>query len=435
MYKYKLFFSRYKLRDYEKELAMKEFDKQFYFIKHKSVFDWGIVLTTDELLDEMQLKKLTFYSEFHVQDKDGESVVIPSNQSIVENYADSEPNFFNEIRPKTTREIRYLTHALHEYKGRFYPQLVKSFFNYASLKKGDTVLDPFCGSGTTLVESILFGINAIGIDINPLAFLLTKAKIKSILLTQKNWAIIKDTFTSLNENLGWEKIRIKDYANIIDTEYLQHWFPENTLKKILLIQKNIYELKDETSQIFSKVILSNLLREFSFQEPTQLRIRRRADIPPENLIETFKKSLLKQIENIEKFQLINHFELGSKVENYLGDVRVLMKDAKLKKNSIDAVITSPPYATALPYVDTDRLSLFAFGYTDKSKFRKLEETLIGNREISKSKREAIDNELERNFETSILPSEIIQLLKVIYILNKNANVGFRRKNTAALLYN
>ena len=61
----------------------------------------------------------------------------------------------------------------------------------------------------------------------------------------------------------------------------------------------IKSLPNETSQLFSKVVLSNLLRDFSFQDPTQLRIRRRADIPPENLIEAFKKNLVGQIENKE----------------------------------------------------------------------------------------------------------------------------------------
>jgi hypothetical protein len=83
-----------------------------------------------------------------------------------------------------------------------------------------------------------------------------------------------------------------------------------------------------------------------------------------------------------------------------------------KKNSVDVVvITSPPYPTALPYVDTDRLSLFAFGYTDKNTFRNLEETLIGNGETTKSKKMILDEELERNFEESVLPKETVSLLK------------------------
>lgn len=434
MYKYQIDFSRYKLRDYEKELAVKEFENQFPTVKNKSVTEKGISFSSSKLLDEPKLKKLTFYSEYHFQNaKSGKSNVL-TDQAVVESYHNFEPNLFDDIKPNKSREIRYLTHSFHEYKGRFYPQLAKAFMNYAGIKKGDTVLDPFCGSGTTLVESFLFGANAVGVDINPIAFLLAKAKVKSILLKQKDFSQIRKAFENLNEDSGWKKIRIEDYKSTLDTQYLQHWFPENNLKKVILIQEIIQTLSNETSQLFSKVVLSNLLRDFSFQDPTQLRIRRRADIPKENLIETFKKTLEEQIKNLERFLLLNRFDLQSNVQNYLGDIRTLMKSANLKKSSVDVVITSPPYATALPYVDTDRLSLFAFGYTDKDSFRKLETTLIGNREITKSKRVILDKELELNFEESVLPKEIVSMLKKIYLLNKSSDVGFRRKNTAALLY-
>lgn len=434
MYKYQIYFSRYKLRDYEKELAVKEFENQFPTVKTKSVTDKGIFFTTSKLLDETKLKKLTFYSEFHFQNaKSGKSNVL-TDQAVVESYHKFEPNLFDDIKPNKSREIRYLTHSFHEYKGRFYPQLAKAFMNYAGIKKGDTVLDPFCGSGTTLVESFLFGANAVGVDINPIAFLLAKAKVKSILLKQKDLSQIRKTFESIYESSGWKKIKIEDYNSTLDTEYLQNWFPENNLKKVIFIQEVIQTLPNETSQLFSKVVLSNLLRKFSLQDPRQLRIRRRVNQPQENLIETFKKNLEKQIDNLERFQSLNRFELNSKVENYLGDIRTLMESANLKKASVDVVITSPPYATALPYLDTDRLSLFAFGYTDKTSFRKLEGTLIGNREITKSKREILDKELEANFKQSVLPKDIISLLQKIYFLNKNSNVGFRRMNTAALLY-
>jgi tRNA G10 N-methylase Trm11 len=434
MYKYQIDFSKYKLRDYERKLAVKEFEHQFPSVKDMSITDSGITFTTSKLLDELHLRKLTFYSEFHFQNAKISKSNILTDQAIIENYNNFDLNLFNEIKPNKTREIRYLTHSFHEYKGRFYPQLAKVFMNYAGIKRGDTVLDPFCGSGTTLVESFLYGANAVGVDINPIAYLLAKAKVKSIVLKQKDLSQIRKAFECIKEDPDGKKIKIENYRNTLDIEYLQNWFPENNLKKIILILEIIQKLPNETSQLFSKVVLSNLLRDFSFQDPSQLRIRRRADQPKEYLIEIFKKNLYEQIENIERFQSLNRFELNSKIENYLGDIRTLMRTANLKKNSIDVVITSPPYATALPYVDTDRLSLFAFGYTDKKGFRKLEETLIGNREITKSKRELLDKELEANFEQSVLPKEIISHLQKIFLLNRDSNVGFRRKNTAALLY-
>ncbi len=434
MFEYQVNFVKYKLRDYEKELAIKEFENQFPSVINKTITKEGIKFTTSKLMDELKLKKLTFYSEFHYRNAQFGKSNILTDQSVVESYKTYEPSLFQDLKPNKSREIRYLTHSLHEYKGRFYPQLAKSFMNYAGIKKGDTVLDPFCGSGTTLVESFLFGANAVGVDINPIAYLMAKAKVQSLLLRQNDLKHIRKAFENLNKKTGWEKIVIDNYNRIVDANYLKNWFPENTLKKIIFIQEIIKLFNNETYKLFSKVILSNLLREYSYQDPSQLRIRRRRDTPPENLIEVFKNNLNEQTENLEKFQLLDRFKLTSNIQNYLGDIRTLIKSTNLKANSIDLLITSPPYATALPYVDTDRLSLFVFGFADKSTFRELEESLIGNREITKSKREKLDKELERNFESSVLPIEIVQLLKKIYLLNKDASVGFRRKNTAALLY-
>ncbi len=434
MYKYQIYFSRYKLRDYEKKLALKEFENQFPSVKNKIVEEKGISFSTNKLIDETKLRKLTFYSEINYRNSKLEKSNVLTDQALIENYHNFKPNLFGDLKPNKSREIRYLTHSLHEYKGRFYPQLAKALMNYAGIKKSDTVLDPFCGSGTTLVESLLFGANAVGVDINPIAYLLAKSKVNSILLKQKDLLKIKQKIDSINEDSGWKKISTKDYSSTLDIEYLQNWFPDSNLRKIIVILEIINTMSNETAQLLSKVVLSNLLRSFSFQDPTQLRIRRRNDLPPENLIETFKKTLLEKITCIEKFITLNHFNLQSDVKNYLGDIRTLMKSTNLKKNSIDVVITSPPYATALPYVDTDRLSLFAFGYTNKKSFKRLENSLIGNREITKSKRVILDQELEKNFERSILSEEIITKLKKIYLLNKSANVGFRRKNKAALLY-
>ncbi len=422
------------MREYEKYLATKEIEKQFPDHDKLTIGSKDVELITSKQIDEEKLKKLSFFSLYNIQN--GYSIKTGiTNQVIVENYLNNLPSLFQDIEIKKTRNIRYLTHSFHEYKGRFYPQLAKSFMNYAGIKKGDTVLDPFCGSGTTLVECALNGVDAIGVDINPIAILLAKAKVRSLLLSSKDLTFICKAFTNLSEKTtGWDEISLINYKKTLDIEYLQRWFPLENLQKIISIQNIINSFENEDYQLFSKVILSNLLREYSYQDPTQLRIRVRKDNPPNNIIATFERKVLEHIADLEKFQSINKFDFSSNIQPYLGDVRSLMKSANLSPSSIDVVITSPPYATALPYIDTDRLSLFAFGFTDKSNFRKLEESLIGNREITKSKRESIDKELEINFELSILPNEIVQLLKKIYLLNKNSDVGFRRKNTAALLY-
>ena len=196
MYTYKIEFSGYILREYEKYLAIKEFEGQFPLIKKKVVSSSDIKFKSPIILDEEKIKNLTFFSEYQFQNSNSSKTNGFTNQAFVENYRSYNTDLFQHLKLKRIREIRYLTHSFHEYKGRFYPQLAKSFINYAGIKKGETILDPFCGSGTTLVESLLFGVNAIGIDINPIACLLAEAKVRSLLLTRMELDEIIDSFTT-----------------------------------------------------------------------------------------------------------------------------------------------------------------------------------------------------------------------------------------------
>ena len=90
---------------------------------------------------------------------------------------------FAQLRESdTTKHV----HRLHPYKGKFIPQLVEYFLDFhlntfkkkVFFRKGDTILDPFMGSGTTLVQSSELGLNSIGIDISDFNCLISKVKVK-----------------------------------------------------------------------------------------------------------------------------------------------------------------------------------------------------------------------------------------------------------------
>jgi len=78
------------------------------------------------------------------------------------------------------QSTRYSAHGLHEYKGKFNPQIVRAILNILDIPVGSRVLDPFCGSGTSLLECVHLGMNAVGTDINPLAVFIANAKLAAI---------------------------------------------------------------------------------------------------------------------------------------------------------------------------------------------------------------------------------------------------------------
>src|SRR5579872_914887 len=70
----------------------------------------------------------------------------------------------NEMVLPNRRCLRYGTHGIHEYRGKFFPQLVRSLLNIAGVPKRGVVADPMCGSGTTNVETVLGEYQALGLD-------------------------------------------------------------------------------------------------------------------------------------------------------------------------------------------------------------------------------------------------------------------------------
>ena len=124
-----------------------------------------------------------------------------------------------------TSDTRYLTHNYHPYPCKFVPQIPQSMITKYS-KEGDLVLDPFCGSGTTLTEASLLNRNGIGIDLNPVAVL--SSKVKTTPLTSLNKKIIKNFLEKIDckTSTEFKKLVQKNFDEsfVPDFDNLNHWF-------------------------------------------------------------------------------------------------------------------------------------------------------------------------------------------------------------------
>jgi len=333
------------------------------------------------------------------------------------------------------QSTRYSAHGLHEYRGKFNPQVVRAIGNLFGLSGGAWVFDPFCGSGTTLLEAAHVGWNCIGLDINPLGTLIANAKVAAFLapprtLTRESEALARRLAASSGD-ADWRE-------RLPEPDYLVKWFPEPVLRKLAAILREIEAVRPAALRDVFRVVLSDICRDVSFQDPGDLRIRRRKDSPADfPATEMFVESLRTKVASVVRARAHVEPTEGRTQVAVLGDGRdaaaaIRPVLARWRGKAFDAAITSPPYATALPYMDTQRLSLALLGLIGSRELRSGEKTLIGNREIQDKERGELEGQIREN--TTELPDDAIAFCRRLLELADHAKHGFRRRNVPALVF-
>ncbi|MCB9194222.1 MAG: RNA methylase [Flavobacteriales bacterium] len=328
---------------------------------------------------------------------------------------------------KSNRQAtRYSVHGLHEYKGKFNPQVVRAILNILDVPLGARVLDPFCGSGTSLVECTHLGMSSTGTDINPLAVFVANAKLlalatPSIALSSALDQVVRE-FQPHSE---------EDWMSDNRSEYLRDWFDLPVLADIEGLKRAI-GLVDVDCQPVLLTIASNLLREYSQQDPTDLRIRRRkTPIPSRPFVAAFQETAKAAIARIKLVQgELGVIPVGSRA--HLVDVtnRPAVQES-VGNVKFDAALTSPPYATALPYIDTQRLSLVWLSLIPPNDILRLESRLVGSRELRGLEKKSVADLMRKN--EAHLPNRQAEYCQDLSAA-LGPNDGFRRKAVPVLLY-
>ena len=145
----------------------------------------------------------------------------------------------------------------------------------------------------------------------------------------------------------------------------------------------------------------------------------------------FLTELTKSVRSVLAFQYENTGSVMGTAVISEGNARFATKVLHQQLHQVDAIVTSPPYATALPYLDTDRLSLSYLNLLTRTQHRQRDYDMIGNREINNGKRERYWQEYQQN--KGMLPGDITTVIDRIHKLNFSSDVGFRRKNLPSLL--
>jgi SOS regulatory protein LexA len=240
------------------------------------------------------------------------------------------------------------THGIHTYPAMFIPQVARRLLETYS-QEGDTICDIFCGSGTALVESKLLKRNAYGIDLNPLAIFIAKAKTTPInpqKLTREYIAVLDRI-----ENIQDKKIKRPDFKNI------DFWFKERVILKLSKIKKALQEVQDKPIQNFLMVAFSETVRYVSNTKNGEFKLVRmkgeKLEKHDPDVLGIFRKNAEKNITGMTEFYKDVGKESWTKI--IYGDSS---KNNEIKPHSIDCIITSPPYGdsrTTVAYGQFSRL--------------------------------------------------------------------------------
>lgn len=334
--------------------------------------------------------------------------------------------FVREVIPSTivkdtilniaTRDVNSYTHGLHKYPGKFIPQIPRWAISTYLVGKKKYILDPFCGSGTTLVEGLLAGHNVIGLDIDPLSIMISKVKTTRI---QKE-ALVKIT--------SWVKHEINNEALIVDFQpacsTIGHWFSEDAIRKLARIRtvidkipnefgdaKDTLDIRDLLLICFSSIIrrVSNADDESQKTYVSHTKIKH-----PEEVYLSFFSQLDLYIDRAIKFSQEINPELEINIYNASS---IDGFQNLLEERHIDLVVTSPPYIKAIDYIYNQMIELFWIGDLFDLQTQQLQNhkkrQYIGTKQIPKS-----DYILYSPFESLLSISELDKNLQQIYLHDK-----------------
>ena len=254
----------------------------------------------------------------------------------------------------------YATHGLFPYRGKFHPQLIKGILNILKVKPGDKVLDPMCGSGTLNIEASIIGVDSIGIEKSPFCVLMSKVKYESLRVDNADLSAIiehqNENYKSLTKN-----------KRLPQTFGFKNGFNSEKAITVLAFLDAMGYARRCTKSI--DILFPSVLKRYAGQISSFIQARDKLNLKL------------------------------SKAKFKIGDARNL----SLEDNSIDAIITSPPYSFAIDYAENDRPQLEYLGY-DVSK---LKDEMIGLK--GRTRKEKLANYFD---DMNKVLSEMARVLKV-----------------------
>lgn len=301
---------------------------------------------------------------------------------------------FRTLVPDMKSKERF-THLIHSYPAKLLCNIPYYFLSATNMfcPYEGIVLDPFCGTGTVLLEAIVSGRNAYGADANPLAVLISKVKTTYI---PKD-----DLLDSLSTILTRAR---RDRSVCPPDKMVEEWFSDSTINQLRRLEMSIGKVQKAKHKDFFLLCLSNLIKKVSFADPTisvpvKLNPNRFPDGSERRESALFRLKTLQNVDIYDKFEsicLLNIARVDSlKDLNKRVSAEVISNDARnltrhllsndlLPDSSVDLVFSSPPYAGAQKYIRSSRLNLYWLGTKQSSAIHDLNDKNIGREDYHRA---------------------------------------------------
>lgn len=311
------------------------------------------------------------------------------------------------------------THLIHTYPAKLIANIPYFFLNNSYFaNENDSILDPFAGSGTVLLEAQLAGLKPYGSDANPLAKLISKVK-----TNKYDIEIIKSLFDNI-EGSYFKNGSKKDYPNVINIDY---WFLPHIKCQLNNILKCIDEIENDKYREFFLLNFSNLVKKVSLADsrvsvPVRLNPNK---YPDGHSIKAKQESTLNNLKTIDVFkkfkeiyyQNLKRFSNKNESRKISHKGIIISNDARnlnIENQSIDLIITSPPYAGAQKYIRASSLSLGWTKLGEAEQLKSLDSKNIGRENykkqdyqtITKTSIEEADLKIEKIFKVNPLRAHI-----------------------------
>lgn len=269
------------------------------------------------------------------------------------------------------------THCYHTYPAMMIPQIARTLIEeYKPKGRLDLILDPYMGSGTTLVEASLAGINSIGTDLNPLARLM--GKVKTTLYNDES--ILKQFREIQTELIFYTKDKVKE-RNFDRISNYSFWYNEDTLLKLSYLSQLIKNVKDKD---FFNVVLSEIVREVSFTRNGEFKRYRMnetsiAKFNPDTFT-LFEKKALRNIEGLKAYTSEAKHDVNASIYDF-NTMHGIPTDI-IKDGDIDMVVTSPPYGDSRTTVAYGQFSRWANEWFNFDNAKNLDKLLMGGKKAT-----------------------------------------------------